>query len=216
MDQIVVEMKFLAQRAALDFALAVGELIIARLFDGDLDAWRLEGASSPSMRAVAEHVDLPISASALYRAVGVYELSERLPELARWRPRIGLTHLRAVLNLPDEAQRRLLRAAHDNAWPVDKLETETSITRENLRLIGRGRRGRPPLPAQVKAVRKLRRTIEKHGEQLEEVIDGGTLDEDTRSELRAAIAALQSTTLRLQRCLDPEPRRSTRRYEGLE
>lgn len=65
---------------SLQLALAIGRVVIEELYSGDLSRWRLRGPKDHSLRRLANDPRLTISASALYRAIGIYELKVRLPD----------------------------------------------------------------------------------------------------------------------------------------
>lgn len=106
---------------------------------------------------LAEHPDLPFSASTLTRAVGVYELVDRLGGVDAIK-RLSHSHLRVVLGSPEKQQQRLLEKAANDSWPVARLETEAQKHRRE----GRGG-GRPPVPTFIKALHAWRRVAGDDG-----------------------------------------------------
>src|SRR4051795_5318288 len=83
-DQVVSELNELQNRATLNLALRMGELIIRRFYGGDLASWRRHKAKEASFRRLALRCrsDLRVSPTSLYRAVALYELTTRLGESA--------------------------------------------------------------------------------------------------------------------------------------
>src|SRR5688500_5273480 len=74
---IAEEPAALHRRRTLDFALAVGRLVVDRLYGGDLVAWRVGG----SLRKLAQRLEAlqvrGLSATALQQAVATLHLEER-------------------------------------------------------------------------------------------------------------------------------------------
>jgi hypothetical protein len=57
---------------------AIGDLRLHRFFDGDVARLRARGDEDTSLRRLAEHPDLPFSASTLSRQVSVFEVVQRI------------------------------------------------------------------------------------------------------------------------------------------
>jgi hypothetical protein len=120
-DRMVRELNALCKSATLEFALAVGELVIRSLYAGDVDCFRSRARKHhAALRELATHPDLAMSASMLYGCIAIYELCERLD--ARSWQHVSTTHLRLVLPLQPDEQASLLREAEANRWPVRRLE----------------------------------------------------------------------------------------------
>lgn len=140
-----------AEQSALEFALGAGQLIIQGLYGGNLAAWRARGRGDLSFRQLSRLTR--VSASVLYRSVAIYEMSCRM-DVVQWG--LPMSHLRAVIGLPDADQRRLLRQAKREHWRVLEMEQACAQVRQ------RGRKtplGRPPSPALIKGISKLNRAI---------------------------------------------------------
>ncbi len=155
MDTVVRELNEALRGSTMDLHLRMGQLIIDRLYGGDLSAWRAQGPKEVSFETLAARTghDLLVSASSLYRAVALFELTERLA-ISKWKS-LGVSHLRAVLGLADRDQRPLLAAAEKEKWTVERLEAEVS----KLRSAAHRRRGRPPLPAFIKTVHRIAKAL---------------------------------------------------------
>lgn len=151
-DAVVAELKRVASRAALDLALEVGRIVVERFYGGNVHVWRQRGNRCPSLRRLARHPELPFSAAALYRAVAIFEMASRLPDVATWK-HVGASHLRTVVPLPAPDQERLLLAAERERWTVVRLGDEV----RTLRSCRDERRGRPPTPKLVRSIRRLTR-----------------------------------------------------------
>ena len=144
-----------AAQAKHGFALVreVGELIVAKFYGGDIGVLRDRGPKDASLRKLAEHPDLPMSAASLYTAVATYDVLDRHPGVSSSK-HLTPTHVRTVLPLPDKAQQRLLTRAEAKAWTVQQLEAEARKVKVRA---PKRRGGRRPLPTFVKTIRALRR-----------------------------------------------------------
>ena len=154
LDRVVGELNLIARSATLDFALAVGRVIVDGFYGGDLEAWRARGVKDMSFRRLAKHRDLPMSPAALYRSVAVYELSHRLP-LTRWQ-RVSASHLHVVLPLAQGDQERLLELTDVQRWPVRRLRQEVALLSAapvNC-LSQRASDGRPKLQQTIRLLRR--------------------------------------------------------------
>jgi hypothetical protein len=153
-DQVVVELNILHTRATLETAIEMGRLIVARFYDGDLTAWREHRASEISFRRLAARAerDLDVSATNLYRAVALYELTDRL-RIDR-DSSLTMTHLRTVVGLPEDNQTALLASAERLHWTTERLEREAATVRATLCQ----RKGRRPAPPPLRAAQRVART----------------------------------------------------------
>jgi hypothetical protein len=123
-DRAILRLNALCRRATMDFALAVGKVVVDTLHLGSLESWRAAGVKGVSFRALARHPDLPMSPPALCRSVAIYELSHRL-EIRQWK-RISISHVRLVLPLEHAEQARLLQLADSQSWSVSRLDEEVA------------------------------------------------------------------------------------------
>ncbi len=192
----------LARDASVDLAIRIGKLVIDRLYDGDLSTWRSRGAKAHSLRALARRADLPVSTSALYRSIALFELSERLGGIEPW-SELGVSHLRLVLGLPDDEQRRLLDEACASGWTVAELERETTAARTRCVAQGRGRKrgGRPRLPRFVKSLYRLRKCAEESDELFGDLEAAAEMPPDELAQLRATIELVRARCDQLERAL---------------
>lgn len=191
-DAVVAELRRLSQTATMELALTIGRLIIERFYGGSTTAWRQRGRRCASFRKLAARPDLPMSATALYRSVAIYELWERLGAVTTWK-HVGACHARAVLGLPPADQERVLMRAESEALTVREVaEVVTSIREQRS-----DRRGRPRQPPLVRATSGMRRALETFAKVVE---DGQLRDAERRelaalrlslAELRAACDALE-------------------------
>ncbi|WP_437677693.1 hypothetical protein [Sorangium sp. So ce131] len=189
-DQVVRELNELHSKAALEEALQMGKIIVDRFYGGDLTEWRAHRSKETSFRRLAARVDLDlrVSATRLYRSVALYELSCRLEIGAE--SKLTTTHLRLVIGLPTEVQMALLEDVKRSQWSTERLERETTRLRAALEK----RRGRPPAPPLVKAVRKLVRDW-KH---IEAEIDNEEGEDLSAKELESVYQAVDDIKSRLE------------------
>jgi hypothetical protein len=146
----IVELRKLTRGASLQFALGVGRVVVDTLYEGDLTAWRSRARKDHALRVLAARSDLPLSASALYRALAIYELSRRQVGGQGWQ-HLGVSHLRVVLGLAEDVQVELLGRAETEQWTVARLEREALTLRSGLRPAG----GRKPIPRYLKSIRRI-------------------------------------------------------------
>ncbi|HMA94055.1 MAG TPA: hypothetical protein VKP30_15290 [Polyangiaceae bacterium] len=183
------QLNVLTRVATLEFALGVGKVVVDTLYDGDLSAWRSRARKDHALRALAASPDLPLSASVLYRALAIYELSRRNVQGMDWR-HLGVSHLRAVLGLPGEIQSRLLATAEAESWSVARLEREVLVLRSPSRCSG----GRKPTPACVKSIRRIFELT------LPEALEGlDSLKDLTASDMQELVDKLGKARERLHR-----------------
>lgn len=145
------QLQSLTRSALMKFSLEVGRIVIDTLYDGDARAWRERGHKSSTLRALAASPELPISVSALYRALAIYELNVSTDGNVESWPNIGVSHVRAVLGLEQTQQLKLLDTAAEKSWTVSKLEKEAA----RYRSVARSRGGRRPTPRYVKTIRQI-------------------------------------------------------------
>ncbi len=145
----LAQIRLVARTASLQLALDVGEIVFFAFFDGDPAKLRERGPKDMSFRRLALHPELPMSATNLWRAVAIYELSSRF-SLVRRSKHIGITHVRVVLGLPEPDQEELLLRAENERWHVSHLQAQAQLRRK-------GSGGRPRKPAILKTLDALRR-----------------------------------------------------------
>lgn len=187
------------QRAAtVELAVQMGKLIVDRFYGGKFDAWREHGAKETSLRKLAdrfENTEGGLSAAGIYRVIAIYELEERHHVSAR--KQLTVTHVRAVIGLPEKEQGQLLDEAEKRNWSTRELEEKAAAIRKKN---GDGR-GRPPLPAFVKSINKLKKMVDDKTafEDLEQVDD---LDEDEVTDLYQAVTGMKLKCEALQKSLE--------------
>lgn len=156
--------------ARLQMALTIGRIVIEEIYDGDLTSWRQRGPKDTSLRHLAADPRLTISASALYRALGIYELKIRYADHPMWKM-LTACHLRAVLGLPVSEQTRLLDLATTSGWTTQALEQAAAASRDCHKS---SRGGRPRKLQLVRAIESAERALT---EDHEEVVSRAALDD---------------------------------------
>lgn len=147
----VQHLQNLTRSASIQFAIEVGRVVIECLYAGDWTAWRTRAQKDHALRALAATPDLPISASALYRALAIYELNQDTQGNIARAQHLGVSHVRAVLGLDRTHQLQLLDSAERAGWTVCRLEREAA----RFRSAARSRGGRRPAPRYLKTIRQI-------------------------------------------------------------
>ncbi len=195
---VVRRLAQIARESTLEYALRVGQLIILEFYGGDTAAWRTKGPKQASFRRLSNHPNLPMSPSALYRCVAIFEVCDRLGAVSRW-PHLGASHMRCVLRLPPPDQSHLLGRANSEKWTTERLHSEVSLARSpTLR-----RTGRPPLAPLTKVARRLWRFIAETIATIEmpDVAErSGAPVEDLLGAIDGAIRDLERVRERLRPC----------------
>lgn len=205
-DQVAQAIRDLHRSSSLEFAHRVGSVVLEKLYGGDFELLRDRGPKDASLRKLAGHPDLPLSASGLYQAIAVFEILERLGGVYACK-HLCRSHVRAVLALPEEAQERLLERAEAQQWTVDRLKTEAFCA---ARPTGAG--GRPPLPAFVKSLHVLRRYVDRPDVYFTGLDSACALSDERVQELRRVMNALRAKLDEIEAHLEQQPR--SRRQSG--
>ncbi len=148
-DDVVRRLNDLVRLRGIELAVEMGRLVVDSFFGGDLDAYHSRGARDASLRKLAKHPKLGVSASTVHRAIETYAVQERMGN-PDWK-NLGVTHIRAVLALADSDQERLLTQAEEKGWTAERVESEASKARKKIA----DGRGRKPLLRFDKSIRHL-------------------------------------------------------------
>lgn len=151
---LVRDLRKLYYVKGIELMLRVGELILERLYEGDVTKWKSRCRKDFSFRKLQQHPDLPFKASMLSRAVSMYVLSRRRADLLALQ-NVSQTHLQEVLNLDPGLQDTLLSRVEQEKWSVQRLRAEVVQTLPTTR-----RAGRPRSPAFTKHLRHLKNIVE--------------------------------------------------------
>lgn len=193
-DEVAHTIRAMHRTAGLQFACDVGKLLVEKFYGGDVGKLRRRGPKDASLRELAEHPAMPFGFSALSRAVGIFEVVERLGGVGTCQ-HLTASHIRFVLGLPDPDQRRLLAAAEEERWPVRKLEDEAR------RVAPKRRGGRPPLPRFVKTVRAFRGFVDKADDAFGDLEAVAEVHEEEAAALLATLDAMRVHIDELERQL---------------
>ena len=195
----------ISRESTLDHAIRVGSLVIHYFYNGDTKIWRSRGPKTQSFRRLASHPQLPMSASALYRCVAVFELCERVDAVARW-TRLTASHLCAVLPLEEREQVRLMTAANAERWSVDRLEQEArKVAPDPTR-----RRGRPAATGIVRVTRSVEKLLRSGSLLLESLAEieeslGGEQYSSVEQTIQQAMRGLEEARDALRSRLQDRP-----------
>jgi len=129
-ERAAAEIRHITRVSTLELALNVGEIVFRHIFRGDLELLRRNGPKDVSFGLLAQRQDLGLSRATLWRSVGIYELSLRLPQIRESRY-LGVSHVRAVLGLPTHLQEQLLSRAELEELEVADLVAEASRLRKH-------------------------------------------------------------------------------------
>lgn len=195
-DEVVAELNGLSRSATLELTLGIGRIVVARFYGGDLGVLRERAEKDASLRKLAsraESGELHMSASGLYRAIAIYELTSRLG-VSTWK-HLGVSHLRAVLGLPPAQQQKLLGTAEDEAWTVEEIERAAKKAHKKA---GGEKRGRKPLPAFVKGIGRIAKLLEDGDDSFGELDQVDALDAKEATRLYQAVTGMKLKCEELQ------------------
>ena len=196
-EKVVRELKRIDRLSGFARANKIGELIIGRFFDGDIQAWHDPKRNKRnSIRRLAQRSDCPLGKTALWEAVGVYIALPKLP-LALRSANLTVSHVAAVLRLDQSERERFLELAHDNAWDVRTLRERVVAAR---RAHGE-RRGRPAQNLAQRALGELRRTVCQVVTVTLQVSAIGATDAETAARGLQILSDLEAACTRLRAVL---------------
>jgi len=183
-DALVRDLRELYCVKGIELMVRIGELIVERIYAGDCAKWRSHGRKNTSFRKLSSHPDLPFHASQLSRAVSIYLLSQRRPELAQF-AHVGPSHLQEILGLEQEEQDRLLRCVEAESWSTRRLREEVRACQPRA-----DRRGGPrKLPSFQRCVQQWSERIESRT-LLTDLDAIGHLPPETARSLLASVRTL--------------------------
>jgi hypothetical protein len=146
---------------ALELTLAVGEVVLADLYEGDMGKLRSRNRKDHvTLRCVAADPALAMSASALYRSIAIFDVCSRIGRRS-WR-HVSSSHVRAVLPLDPSAQEDLLVMAERDRWSVREIERHAAAVAAAPQARSRrgGRKRRTRLRAVVDGIRREAEVVE--------------------------------------------------------
>jgi hypothetical protein len=119
-------LKEIVRESGWSRTIAIGDLLVERVFQGMKDALGAPGDASkhPSIRKLAQRPDCPLRKTALAQAMGVYSVILKDPAL---RELAGITpaHVAVVVSFPSEKRREVLIRAEAEKWSVRMLSRAT-------------------------------------------------------------------------------------------
>jgi hypothetical protein len=192
-EELVRDLRQLYCVKGIELMVRIGELIVERIYGGDCAKWRSHGRKNTSFRKLSSHPDLPFHASQLSRAVSIYLLTQRRPELTQF-AHVGPSHLQEVLGLEQDEQDRLLRCVEEESWSTRRLREEVRACQPRA-----NRRGGPrKLPSFQRCVQQWSDRVASRAllADLEEV---GHLPPETARQLLAVVRTLCQQTESLAR-----------------
>jgi hypothetical protein len=169
-DAILVEVaksiQGIIRSSALDRTVAIGALVIERVFGGSIASWRARrNLRNNSIRRLAQRPECPLSRSSLNQSVGIYAVTVEVPGIVGL-PWVGASHIGVVLPLKREDQESWLRRASAARWSVRELREAVRNDRRD-----RGeRRGRPKLSDARRALTETRAIVERLAESVERLL----------------------------------------------
>ena len=190
MDALASRIASLHRQTTLAFAVELGRIVIEGLYGGDLALWRSRAKSDGSLRKLAARLAtrgvVGLSATALQQAIATLDLDRRVAVASR--PQLTVTHVRAVVGLPDANQEQLLGTAESKDWSATKLEREAAKVRAKLA----SRPGRPAMPMFVKSVNRWERELKDRRALFAGLETAAKLPSEDRARLRETAAAMRA------------------------
>ena len=185
-EAVALQVRQVSDQAGLQVAVAVGKLILDSFFGGDLEALRSrDPGKDTSLRRLAAHPDVPYGVVTLSRFVGIFELTERLGGVSRWK-HLTPSHWRTIVSLPEKVQEQLVRKAEDERWTAEQLENAA----RKYRKAGGG--GRPALPLAARGLGAVAGVFKRNFDALGEVDDLQGLKPERARDLLQTLAALEA------------------------
>ena len=195
LDAAVVELNGIYAAKGLETAQAIGEAVLGRFFGGDAAAFRGRSRGHVTFRQLGKRADLQMSYSFVWKSVAVAEQLRVLPqEVAAALP---LSHHVLLLPVKDVHEKlKLARLAAEEGLARDDFEAHVRAAR---RASGaESKAGRPPLPAFIKAFRRLAKL---RVQAVSEVVDQEAL-EAARMAPAEALVELEKARQELQASLE--------------
>jgi hypothetical protein len=156
-ESTVAAINAIWRQGGVETARNVGELVVQRFFDGRLEYAHSRKRTHASYQALTEHPELAVAASNLWYCVAVFEHFGVLEVEVAGALTVG--HHRLLAHVGDqELKTRLAKQAVQSALTVDELKV--AIAAGKVAQPGAKKRGRPPLPAVVKATEPVSKAVE--------------------------------------------------------
>lgn len=157
MDEVVDQLNTIYITKGLEAAREMGEYVLRKFFNGDLNAFRTRGRKHMSFRRLAGKQQLLPSYTYIYNSVALVGQLRVLPrDIGK---ALSISHHRALFTVADPGRKQeLAKRAVEQKMTVRLFNKEIKKYCE-----GRARKskaGRPALPSCVKEFRKIIRAIE--------------------------------------------------------
>lgn len=215
--RVIADVNRLYLERGADTARQLGELVLGAFFAGEPTRFRERSRRHQTFRALCNDPSLQPTYSFLWYAVAVAEQYRQLPaDVAEALP---LSHHRLLLPIHDQATKlRLARKARDGQ--LSKRRLEELVRKERSRQPDQTPRGgRPPLPAFVKGLNRLKGAVDL---AVSEELSPSSFDrfppDDARKllsrlyaqieQLSALAGSLRGTLERLEQPAEPDYRAS--------
>jgi hypothetical protein len=193
-EELVRDLRQLYCVKGIELMVRIGQLIVERIYGGNCAKWRSHGRKNTSFRKLSSHPDQPFHASQLSRAVSIYLLTQRGPELTQF-AHVGPSHLQEILGLEQGEQDRLLRRVETESWSTRRLREEVRACQPRA-----DRRGGPrKLPSFQRCVQQWSERVVSRA-LLTDLGELGHLPPETARELLTVVRSLcqQSESLARQ------------------
>lgn len=198
-DQVVATLNNLTRVQGLDLALQIGRVVVHGLYNGDVTVLRGRTEKDASLRKLAERSEtgaLHLSVPVLFRAIAIFEMTERLG-VSTWE-HLGVSHLRLVLGLAHGQQQRLLANAEEQEWTVEELEAAAAKIRSKSKAGNGGRKRMLPF---VKGIGRLAKLFANQDETFGGLDQIDNLDEDEALRLYQAVTGMKIKCEEMQQAL---------------
>jgi hypothetical protein len=195
-DEAVAEVNRLYLSRGVDTGRLIGEYLLGRFFGGEVVLYHACVRRHLSFDALRNHADLRVSASFLWYSTAVAAQFRQLPpELAQALP---MSHHRVLVHVHDPAQKvELARVAVDGG--LSKRALEQRVRQLQRARPEQTRRGRPALPAFVKAFHQLGQVRD---EAISERLTAADLRHLSRAELTRLLDAAEDALCALDETID--------------
>jgi hypothetical protein len=179
-------------------AFAIGKVIVEQLYGGERSQARSERPTS--VREIAKSLDGKFGQVTLNRCAAVYEMCRDLKIKPKF-DHLRFAHLSRLTGLTEAQQKRLLKTAEKSEWSVERVQVEV----KKLRAGKKRRKGRPPLPAFVKAIHQLDRFVDGREDLMGDIAEAKALETDKLKDLKSRVdtvlGQLQSAKTALTKAL---------------
>ena len=157
LNEAVAEINRIHTAKGLELARAIGNYVVRVFFKDDLDNFGMREKKHATFRALAQRDDLQVSYATIWYSVAVLDQLRLLPEDIG--SALPMAHHKLLLPVKDpKAKVRLAKKA------VEKHLTSRDFAKEVKKARAKetegARAGRPPLPAFVKGLNRLKKAIE--------------------------------------------------------